>query len=257
VGLKRLEDALRLFRIWTQSDGPVDFEGRYWTMHDAWLGRAGMTNPPKFFAMGGGPKLVSLAAELADGLVTGSPFVFPRPAEYTEFVAEVASALAGHGRSVNEFTLGLYHVLFLVDDHAEFLDNLDHPLLEWWAVTGGRFNQADWKLEGIDPVLPLDWHYANDMLPARMTLEETYAIIDRVSPEMVEKSFVWGTPDEVAAHLKEFTEAGCRYHLLADLSPGLIPTDPERVTQRYITLCDLLKRSVRPPARDRDRKQEL
>jgi len=242
VGLKRLEDALRLFRIWQQAEGPIDFDGRFWTMRDAWLGRAGMNNPPKFFAMGGGPKLVSLAAELADGIVTGSPFVFPRTADYAQFVAEVTSAIQRHGRAVDEFTFGLYHVLFLVDDHAEFLDNLDHPLLKWWAVTGGRFNQADWKHEGIDPVLPIEWHYANDMLPAGMTLEETYAIIDRVPPEMVEKSFVWGTPEEVAAHLNDFTEAGCRYHLLADLSPGLVPTDPQRVTQRYIQVCDLLKR---------------
>jgi hypothetical protein len=29
--------------------------------------------------------------------------------------------------------------------------------------------------------------------------------------------------------------------LLADLSPGLIPTDPERVKQRYIELCSRLK----------------
>ncbi len=241
VGLKRLEDALRLFRIWMQSDGPIDFEGRYWSMQDAWLGRAGMDNPPKFFAMGGGPKLISIAAEFADGLVTGSPFVFPRPAEYAAFVEEVGSTVTAHGRSLDDFTFGLYHVLFLVDDNSEFLDNLEHPLLKWWAVTGGRFNQTDWKLEGIDPVLPLDWHYANDMLPARMTREETYEILDQVPPEMVEKSFVWGTPDEVATHLNEFTAGGCRYHLLADLSPGLIPTDPERVKQRYIELCARLK----------------
>lgn len=241
VGLCRLEDALRLFREWRRADGPIDFDGRFWTMKDAWLGRAGMDTPPKVFAMGGGPKLVSLSAQYADGLVTGSPFVFPRPAEYGSFVKDVQQQIVAHGRSLDEFTFGLYHVLFLVDDHAEFLDNLDHPLLKWWAVTGGRFNQADWQAEGIQPVLPLDWHYANDMLPAAMTADEVYQIIDEVPAEMVEKSFVWGTPDEVAQHLNEFTALGCRYHLLADLSPGLVPTDPDRVTQRYIRLCRLLK----------------
>jgi phthiodiolone/phenolphthiodiolone dimycocerosates ketoreductase len=241
-GLKRLEDALRIFRLWFDNNGPVDFEGKFWKMQQAWIGKGGMNRRPEIIAVGGGPKLVALGAELADGLVTGSPFVFSRPDEYGAFVKEVGAAIESHGRDKSRFKFGLYHVMFLCDDHKEFLDNLDHPLLKWYAATGGRINQRDWAKEGMKSVLPEDWHYAFDMVPAGMTRAEVDAINDQVTPEMVKKAFVWGTPAEVAAHLNEYSANGCNYHVLADIAPAMVPTDPERVLDRYIEVCRLLKK---------------
>ena len=65
-------------------------------------------------------------------------------------------------------------------------------------ATGGRINQRDWGPEGIKPVMPEDWHYAFDMLPGSMTKEEILEITDQVEPEMVRKTFFYGTPEEVA-----------------------------------------------------------
>jgi phthiodiolone/phenolphthiodiolone dimycocerosates ketoreductase len=242
VGLKRLEDTLRVFRLWFENDGPVDFNGQYWQMKNAWIGKGGFERRPQVIAVGGGPKLIDIAAELADGLVTGSPFVFADPTEYGQFATDVRERVRSFNRDPSRFTLGLYHVMFLCDDRQQYLDNLDHPLLKWYAATGGRIDQHNWAKEGIEPVLPEDWHYALHMLPAGMSREEVDEIIDQVKPEMVEKSFVAGTPAQVAELLRAYSDNGCGYHLLADIAPAMIPTDPERVIARYIELCRLIKR---------------
>jgi hypothetical protein len=66
---------------------------------------------------------------------------------------------------------------------------------------------SKWEREGIDTVLPLDWHYAFKMLPGSYTRDEVYAITDRVTPEMVRKTYHIGNPAEIAAKIRTFTEA--------------------------------------------------
>jgi phthiodiolone/phenolphthiodiolone dimycocerosates ketoreductase len=241
VGLKRLEDTLRIFRIWFDEEGPVDFDGQYWQMKQAWIGKGGFARRPEIIAVGGGSKLTDIAAELADGLVTGSPFVFADPDEYSTFATQVRERVRSFNRDPDNFTLGLYHVMFLCGDRQQYLDNLDHPLLKWYAATGGRIDQHNWAKEGIEPVLPVNWHYALHMKPAGMTREEVDEIIDQVKPEMVEKAFVAGTPEEVADLLRRYSDGGCGYHLLADIAPAMVPTDPGKVAERYLELCRLIK----------------
>jgi phthiodiolone/phenolphthiodiolone dimycocerosates ketoreductase len=241
AGLKRLSEALRILRLlWTARE-PVDFDGEVWRLEDAFLGNAGKDRRPEVIAMGGGPRLTEMALRHADGFGTGAPFVYADPAAYGEAVAGHKRTLAELGRDPEDFHFGLHHIVFITRDADEFERYVDNPLLKWYAATGGRLNMHDWAPEGIEPVMPLDWHYALHMRPNSMTAGEVRDIVDRVTPEMVRRTFFHGTPADIAERIRPYAAQGANIHLVADLAPILVPTEPERTLEASAEICRLIK----------------
>ena len=241
IGLKRLEDALEVMRLLLKERRPVDHDGKVWQMRDAFIGNGGKDRHPEVIAMGGGPRLTDAALKYADGWSAGAPFVYARPEKFAEVVQGHKRTLEQLGRDPDQFSFGLHHILFICQDKDDFERHVDNPLVKWYAATGGRINMADWAPEGIEPVMPLDWHYAFKMLPGSMSKEELLAITDRVPPEMVRKTFFYGTPEEVAAEIKPFVEAGADRHLVADVSGLIVETDPVHAIKQLGEICRLVK----------------
>ena len=241
IGLKRLEDALEVMQLLLKEREPVDHDGKVWQMKDAFLGNGGKDKRPEVIAMGGGPRLTEAALRYADGWSAGAPFVYASAERYAEVVRGHRESLEQLGRDPEQFSFGLHHILFICKDKDDFERHIDNPLVKWYAATGGRINMADWEPEGIEPVMPLDWHYAFKMLPGSMTRSELLAITDRVPPEMVRKTFFYGTPEEVAAEIKPFVEAGADRHLVADVSGLIVETDPVQAIQQLGQICALVK----------------
>jgi phthiodiolone/phenolphthiodiolone dimycocerosates ketoreductase len=240
-GLKRLNEALQVLRLlWTARE-PVDFDGEFFGLKDAFIGNAGKERRPEVIAMGGGPRLVEMALKYADGFGTGAPFVYADPAAYGKVIEGHRQTLKELGRGDDTFHFGLHHITFITKDKDDFEQYIDNPLVKWYAATGGRINQNDWAPEGIDPVMPLDWHYALHMKPNSMTLGELKAVTDRVTPEMVRKTFFYGTPDDIAAEIKPFVEQGATINLIADFAPMLMPTVPEATIEASAEICRLIK----------------
>lgn len=240
-GLKRLEDALQVLRLlWTERE-PVSFDGEIYQLRDAFIGNAGKDHRPEVIAMGGGPRLTDMALKYADGFGTGAPFVYADPAEYGRVVRRHRQTLTELGRGDDTFHFGLHHICFITRDKGDFERYVDNPLVKWYAATGGRINQKDWLPEGIEPVMPLDWHYALHMKPNSMTLDDFTAITDRVTPEMVRKTFFYGTPDDIAKEIKPFVDQGSTVNLIADFAPMLMPVVPAEVIEASAEICRLIK----------------
>jgi phthiodiolone/phenolphthiodiolone dimycocerosates ketoreductase len=243
LGLKRLEDALQILRLlWTERE-PVDFEGQLFTLKDAFIGNATKDHRPEVMAMGGGPRLTEMALKYADGFGTGAPFVHADPVAYGEVVRAHQQTLREIGRGDDTFRFGLHHICFITKDKDDFQQYVDNPLVKWYAATGGRINQNDWDAEGIEPVMPRDWHYALHMAPNSMTLDELTAVTDRVTPEMVRKTFFYGTPDDIAKEIVPFVEQGSTVNLVADFAPMLMPVVPEEIIEASAEICRLVKQA--------------
>jgi phthiodiolone/phenolphthiodiolone dimycocerosates ketoreductase len=106
----------------------------------------------------------------------------------------------------------------------------------------GRLHHGDWKAEGVDLVFPDDWHYALKMLPHQMSRAEVDEVVAGVTPKMIEKSWLIGTPEEVAAQLRPWVEAGADYIAPSDLAPAVMePEEQPEVFQTMIELCAQLK----------------
>ncbi|MFR9806815.1 LLM class flavin-dependent oxidoreductase [Pseudonocardia sp. RS010] len=241
LGLKRLDETFQILRLLLKERDLVDFDGELWKLRDAWVGNAGKDRLPEVIAMGGGPKLTEMALRYADGFGTGAPFVYADPDQYGQAIEGHRRTLTEIGRDPESFTFALHHIVFILDEDDDFERYVDSPLLKWYAATGGRINMADWAPEGVEPVMPLDWHYALHMKPNAMSPHDIAEIIDQVTPEMVRKTFFHGTPRQIADQVRPFAEAGASLNLIADLAPLLIPTDPKVTVEASAEICRLVK----------------
>ncbi|MGH8991320.1 MAG: LLM class flavin-dependent oxidoreductase [Acidimicrobiia bacterium] len=217
-GLGRLEESLQIMGRLLDSDGLISFEGQYHAYQDAWIGGA-KPHRPRFYALGGGPRLFDIAARYADGIVTIAPFAYPTPEEFAGFVAAMKERVESHGRDPDDFTVGLWYAA-LLDDGSGDLDALcDNELMRFFAAMSGRLEQSRWRAEGLEPVWPDDWHYALRLLPASVSPQEARDVAARTPREMVRKSFFMGSPAEVAETMRDYAEAGATYHSLCDMAP--------------------------------------
>lgn len=147
-GLRRLHDLLRIFGRFWESDEPIDFEGEFWTLRQAFLGNA-KPHRPKLVTMGNGPKLLDYTTSYADGLCSGAPVVWATPEQCAERIAGLRRDLESKGRDPDDFEFGMYVVALIHDDPAVIDAALDNVLVRWMAAVFGRLNPGDWAASGL------------------------------------------------------------------------------------------------------------
>jgi phthiodiolone/phenolphthiodiolone dimycocerosates ketoreductase len=240
-GLARMEDIFVIVRKMLGSDGLISHEGKHWTYSDAWIG-AHFAKLPELWALGGGPQLIDIATSYADGFISMVPSAFATPERWGEQVDEVRKQLERKNRDPNAFTCGFWPFVLVYenDDQRERL--LANPITKWMTAVFGRLHHGDWRQEGIEPILPDNWHYALHMLPHQMSRTEVDDIVAAVTPKMIEKSWLMGTPVEVAAQLRPWVDEGARYIAPSDLAPAILePDEQDDVFERMVDLCAHLK----------------
>jgi phthiodiolone/phenolphthiodiolone dimycocerosates ketoreductase len=240
-GLARMEDIFVIVRKLLSSEGLISHEGKYWTYTDAWIG-AHFPKVPELWALGGGPALIDIATSHADGFISMVPSAFVTPEQWGEQVRDIHRQLDRKGRDPEEFTCGFWPFVLVYrnDDQRDRL--FASPITKWMTAVFGRLHHGDWKAEGVDLIFPDDWHYALKMLPHQMSRAEVDEVVARVTPKMIEKSWLIGTPEEVAAQLRPWVEAGASYIAPSDLAPAVMePEEHPEVFQTMIELCAQLK----------------
>jgi phthiodiolone/phenolphthiodiolone dimycocerosates ketoreductase len=225
-GLAQLEDKLEIFSRYMEADGPVDFEGNHSKLDKAWIGGA-RANKPSMWALGGGPKLIDIACRKAEGFATVAPFAWPTAERAAEEIKSMREGVEKAGRNPDEFEFGVWTVAIIHEDEEMIERALQNELIRWQTAIFGRLNMADWDAEGIEPPMPRDWHYAANLEPMKWGEKETYEVIERVTDEMVRKSWFIGTPEKVAADLKAYQDAGVSWIHVSDLLPLAIDTPPD------------------------------
>jgi phthiodiolone/phenolphthiodiolone dimycocerosates ketoreductase len=239
-GVKRYEDHLRFVDAFRRSEGPIDLEGNFWSFKQAWMGGA---KEPGFqiWGLGGGPRLIDITTSYADGFATAIPSVWPNAEVAADSIKNMKQQLESKGRDPESFEFGVWANLILHDegddDHVEAA--FASHLLRWHVATQGRMNQNDWDAEGIEPVMPRDWHYAMKLEPVRWTAAEAVEVTSRVSDEMIRKGMIVGTPEEVAARLQGYVDAGVTWINVTDLSAALMTV--KNPLGRTIEVCQRLK----------------
>jgi phthiodiolone/phenolphthiodiolone dimycocerosates ketoreductase len=244
--LKRLEDVLQIVKVLEECTGPIDFDGKVWQYRDAYIGCI-RRHLPEFWTMGGGPKVIELAGKYADGFMTVAPGVASTPERFAENAGQIRRAVTEAGRDPDEFGFGCMFLTFMYDDPSVVEGLLEHPTIKFYAAIAGRLNQADWLAEGIEPAYPPDWHYALDLLPCSIGLDEANDVISRVTPEMLQKSFLFGTPEEVADQVLPYVEAGMNLFAPADLTlwGGAGPEHVAAAHERSLRLTQALKEKAK------------
>jgi phthiodiolone/phenolphthiodiolone dimycocerosates ketoreductase len=239
--LGRLSDFYKIFHKFWDSTGPIDFEGRYTTLDQAWLGVA-RRHRPKIYGLGGGPKVIELATSYADGFATLVPMVWANPDRMAAQVKTIREQLERKGRDPDKFEFCVYAAALVSDDENKIDKALDHHLTRWHSLIWGRINQADWEDEGLAPPMGRDWHYSTKLLPVNISGAEADELLKRVTRQHAEKTWIWGTPQKVAGDLQAYIDAGATAVGILDVMfDTLAPEEALASVQPSIEVCRLLK----------------
>jgi phthiodiolone/phenolphthiodiolone dimycocerosates ketoreductase len=243
-GIRRLEDLYNIFDVLWTTDGPVSYEGHFTTLDTAWLGRA-KNYRPQIWGLGGGPQIIDLATSHADGFATMAPMVWNSPEEVAENITAMKRILVEKGRDPEAFGFGIWSPLLIHED-ADVIDRaLDNDLLRWVTAIIGRINQRDWADVGLDSPMPPDWHYAMKLLPLKVGEAEAMEIVGRTTREQSERTWLYGTPEQVAEQLQPFVEAGVTSVCLLDILPFVLEVeDAMGAIARSIQASGRLKQRV-------------
>ena len=240
-GLTRLEDFYRVFHAFWNSDKPIDFDGHHTKFDQAWLGVAKHCKP-RIWGLGGGPKIIDLATTYADGFASSIPVVWTSPEHTTEQIKIMKQQLESKGRDPEKFDFAVWGAVLCHEDEDLIQRAMLNPLIAWTTLIMGRIVQSDWLKEGIEPPMPADWHYALKLLPVKIGLDEAMQMLKSVTPQHSERTWITGTPKQVADKIQAYIEAGVSWVLPLDFMPMVIdPADASTAINRSIEVCRILK----------------
>lgn len=240
-GLGRLEDLFGITRALCESDGPVDYEGKYTTFSQGSVGDA-KDHMPRVWALGGGPRLLDIATSYADGMAYLAPHAWDTPERVAAEIGRLKEDLERKGRDPDAFDFGVWVSAVLHEDQDVIDRALANPLMRWMAAVFGRVNLRDWEPLGVESALPPEYHYAMDLLPLEVSASEAQRVVDRVTPEQQQLSWIHGSPKKVGALLREFADAGVTWFMVADVMPMTFPPeDPATALNRTLEVCSILK----------------
>jgi phthiodiolone/phenolphthiodiolone dimycocerosates ketoreductase len=240
-GIARLEDAFRIWRLLLESNGPVSYDGRYWSLENASLGMA-KERIPELWALGGGPRLIECAAEFGDGFETGVPASFASPEVLAPQIRQLREKVERHGRDPDTFGIGIWVAALVHDDPDVIARAKRNPIVRFYSAMYGRFNEEDWRRFGISPVLPHGYHYAVDYLPFLLGDKEAERIVREVPDEMVDNALYAGSPAEVAEVCRQYVDAGVTFVGLLDMMPMFtVGSEPpeQAFSRQAVTLASL------------------
>jgi phthiodiolone/phenolphthiodiolone dimycocerosates ketoreductase len=247
-GLARMGDIIRAMKALYESGEPIDFEGTHWMFQSAWIGNAKPPRP-RIWGLGGGPDLLDICTRYADGFSTLLPGVAYTPERWAEMIVELRQMVAERDRDPDGFDFAVYPAALLIHEDENVIDRqLENPVLKWMSACWGRINQADWEKQGITPPRP-GWHYATKLLPTTISDAERDEVLAHTTRKHCEKTWIYGTPEQVAAQLKPYAELGTRWIHLADTLPLVIdPEDGQNTITRTTRVAQVLKQSLRGEA---------
>ena len=215
--VSRLEEALQVIRLCLSAHEPITFLGKHYRLDRATMDlKAPEGRVPQIWVAGHGPRMLGLTGRYGDGWY---PATVASPREYAAKLATVQAAAVEAGRNVSSIVPALHRFVVIAASEAEARAMLTTKPIRAF----GLMAPADiWRQAGA--VHPFGEHFNAlvDFVPGeydRRTMEEAIAAVpDAV---MTEGPLLWGGPQQVAAKLEAFGDAGMRHVILAPVS-GLV-----------------------------------
>ncbi|OBG93441.1 luciferase [Mycobacterium sp. E136] len=209
--VSRLEEALQVIRLLWESDGPVDFDGRFYRLRHARLD----TEPyegrfPRIWIGGSGPRTLDIVGRYADGWWPTGAW---SPEDYAEKLAVVKLSAEKAGRDPSAITPCFIQVCLVGRDDAGLAEILEAPLVKSFLL---QVSAEVLRKAGFAHPLGEDWRGYQDIDPAVLTRERIVDFLGRVEPEMILAMVPHGTPKQLAGVIKDYVDAGLRVPKIMD-----------------------------------------
>jgi phthiodiolone/phenolphthiodiolone dimycocerosates ketoreductase len=214
----RLAEGIDIIRLLWSADGPVNFEGRFHRLENAVLGLSPYAGPgPEIWTAAHGPRMLQLTGEKADGWI---PTKMTAP-DYRRSLASIGVAAERVGRDPARFTAGMLGYVLMGPDEQTVRRLTEAPLVRALCVL---LPSAVFRQLGVTP--PLEGHGSgfHDFIPTAVARAESLRIIEAIPAKVVRHYAFCGTPEQVAAELAEYREAGLRHLVLWNVTAFGDPT---------------------------------
>jgi phthiodiolone/phenolphthiodiolone dimycocerosates ketoreductase len=236
----RFEEALEVIRMLWDTDGPVDFDGRFYRLRHARLDTEPYDGtPPRIWIGGSGPRTLDLVGRYADGWWPTGAWT---PEDYADKLATVRASAERAGRDPMAITPCYIQVCLIGRDDAALADILAAPLVKAFLL---QVSAETLRTVGFEHPMGQDWRGYQDIDPATLTRERIVDFLGRVDPESILAVVPHGTPKHVARVVADFVDAGLRvpkildYGAMAGLSHAAASADGVRdVEDELMRMCE-------------------
>ncbi|MGV0043383.1 LLM class flavin-dependent oxidoreductase [Mycobacterium colombiense] len=209
--VSRFEEALAVIQLLWRSDGPVDFDGQFYSLRHARLD----TEPyegrlPPIWIGASGPRMLDIAGRYADGWWPAGAWT---PEHYAQMLAAVRASADRAGRDPMAITPCFIQVCLIGADDAALAEILQAPLVKAFLLQVSAKTLSDF---GFDHPMGPSWRGFQDIDPAVLTRDRIVRFLGDAHPEMVLAVVPHGTPKEVAKIVKTYVDAGLRVPKILD-----------------------------------------
>ena len=213
----RLEEALKIIRLCLSSRGPIDFEGKHFTLDGALMDlEAPKGKTPEIWVAGHGPRMLELTAAYGDGWY---PTMLGSPREYADKLETIRAKAVQAGRDPHEITPALHRFVVVAPTEQEARDMLKTRAMRAFGLSAPA---ELWLKFGLEHPFGERFRGYVDFVPGRYDKNTIVEAMAAVPPGLVEEGpLMWGTPEQLASTLRAFGEVGLRHVVLAPVS-GLI-----------------------------------
>jgi phthiodiolone/phenolphthiodiolone dimycocerosates ketoreductase len=209
--VSRFEEALKVIRLLWESEGPVDFEGRFYRLHQARMDAEPYAGRfPKIWVGASGPRMLDIVGSYADGWWPAGAWT---PEEYAEMLGAVRTSAERAGRDPMAITPCFIQVCIIGKDDAALAEILRAPLVKAFLL---QVSAETLRGFGYEHPMGEAWRGFQDIDPAVLTRERIIDFLDRVDPESILAVVPHGTPKQVARIIKTYVEAGLRVPKILD-----------------------------------------
>lgn len=204
--VSRLEEALQVLRLCFYAKGPLNFEGKFYSLRDA---RFDLKSPkgrtPRIWIGALGPRMLELTGRYGDGWY---PLGLLSADEYGQKLETIRGAARAAGRKPDEILPAFQPYIVIAPTHEEAKTLLESPTIKFFALLAPA---ESWRKLGYKHPLGEDYRGNVDFLPETYTRAQLDEAIANVPTEIANIGLLWGTPDEIVAQLKPFVAGGMRY----------------------------------------------
>ncbi len=206
----RFEESLQVIRLLWETQGPVDFEGRFYQLHHAKMD----TEPfegrfPKIWVGCSGPRMLSIAGRYVDGWMPVGNY---SPEGYAAMLAALRQSAEAAGRDPMAITTAGI-LMSLIGDPDEVAEMIQAPLIKAYLLqVRGDFMRE----KGFAHPLGDDWKGIHDINPSALTRDRLVDFLSKVDPQSILAVLPHGTPKEIARTVKGYVDAGMKVPKILD-----------------------------------------
>jgi phthiodiolone/phenolphthiodiolone dimycocerosates ketoreductase len=237
--VSRFEEALKVIKLLWETDGFVDFEGEFYSMHHARMDTELYNGKcPPIWVGASGPRMLEITGRYADGWWPAGAWT---PEDYAKKLKVVRDSADRAGRDGMAITPG-NNMLCLIGDEGEIEEMLRSPMVKAIAI---MLTADEMRRFGHEHPLGPTWRGYQDINPAVLNRERVLQFVAEFDSRALRDIVPMGTPKQVAEKLSGFVDAGMRvvkimdYGGMAGLKYGALSAQKVRDTEdALMAMCN-------------------